>query len=92
MKFGQQTSRLQTRRDLQNGCACRQRKRVDPDSAQCDHPEEVCLHFGDLARYLVDSGLSREITKGEAKDILKIAADPLARPGASAVPFWQIGV
>ena len=58
-----------------SNCACRQRKRVDPDSAQCEHPEEVCLHFGDLAHYLVDNGLSREITKEEAKDILKVAAD-----------------
>jgi len=58
-----------------SNCACRQRKRVDPDSAQCQHPEEVCLHFGDLAHYLVDNGLSREITKEEAKDILKVAAD-----------------
>jgi len=56
-------------------CACRQRKRVDPDSAQCKHPEEVCLHFGDLAHYLVDNGLSREITKEEAKEILNVAAD-----------------
>ena len=48
-------------------CACRQRKRVDPDSAQCEHPEEVCLHFGDLAHYLVDNGLSRQISKEEAK-------------------------
>ena len=58
-----------------SNCACRQRRRVDPDSTQCEHPEEVCLHFGDLAHYLVDSGLSREITKEEAKDILKVAAD-----------------
>ena len=58
-----------------SNCACRQRKRVDPGSAQCEHPEEVCLHFGDLAHYLVDSGLSREITREEAKDILKVAAD-----------------
>ncbi len=56
-------------------CACRQRKGVDPDSAECIHPEEVCLHFKDLAHYLVDNGIGREITKEEAKDILKVAAD-----------------
>jgi NAD-dependent dihydropyrimidine dehydrogenase PreA subunit len=56
-------------------CACRQRKRVDPNSAHCEHPEQVCLHFGDLARYLVGSGLSREITREEAKEILKAAAE-----------------
>ena len=58
-----------------SNCACRRRKRVDPDSEQCEHPEEVCLHFGDLAHYLVNNGLSREITREEAKDILKVAAD-----------------
>ncbi len=58
-----------------SNCACKQRKRVDPNSAQCKHPEEVCLHFGDLAHYLVDNGLSREISKEEAKDILKVAAE-----------------
>jgi electron transport complex protein RnfB len=59
-----------------SNCACRQRKRADPASAaECKHPEEVCLHFGELAGYLVENGLSRKITKDEAKDILKIAAD-----------------
>jgi NAD-dependent dihydropyrimidine dehydrogenase PreA subunit len=56
-------------------CACRQRKGVDPDSAECKHPVEVCLHFKGLAHYLVDNGIGREITKEEAKDILKVAAD-----------------
>jgi formate hydrogenlyase subunit 6/NADH:ubiquinone oxidoreductase subunit I len=56
-------------------CACRQRKRVDPNSALCKHPEEVCLHFGNLAHYLVDNGLSRQISKEEAKDILKLSAE-----------------
>ncbi len=44
-------------------CACRQRKRLDPDSAECRHPEEVCLHFKGLARYLVDNGLGRRIAQ-----------------------------
>jgi Na+-translocating ferredoxin:NAD+ oxidoreductase subunit B len=56
-------------------CACRQRKRLDPHSGECKHPEEVCLHFKGLAHYLVDNGIGREITKEEAKDILKVAAD-----------------
>ena len=58
-----------------SNCACRQRKRVDPNSAHCEHPEEVCLHFGDLAHYLVDNGLSRQISKEEAKEILKASAE-----------------
>jgi len=58
-----------------SNCACKQRKRVDPNSARCKHPEEVCLHFGDLAHYLVDNGLSRQISKEETRDILKVAAE-----------------
>jgi Na+-translocating ferredoxin:NAD+ oxidoreductase subunit B len=58
-----------------SNCACRQRKRVDPNSAHCEHPEAVCLHFGDLAHYLVDNGLSRQISREEARDILKVAAE-----------------
>jgi Na+-translocating ferredoxin:NAD+ oxidoreductase subunit B len=58
-----------------SNCACRQRKRVDPNSTHCDHPEEVCLHFGDLGRYLVDNGLSRQISKEEARNILKVSAE-----------------
>jgi len=58
-----------------SNCACRQRKRADSNSAPCQHPEEVCLHFGDLAHYLVDNGLSRQISKEEAKDILKSSAE-----------------
>lgn len=67
-------------------CACRQRKRLDPDSAACDHPEEVCLHFRHLAHYLVENGLGREITKEEAQEILKKAADAGL---VHAVSNWQ---
>jgi electron transport complex protein RnfB len=58
-----------------SNCACRQRKRMDPDAAACNHPEEVCLHFSVLAHYLVDNGLAREITKQDAIEILDLAAD-----------------
>jgi len=56
-------------------CACRQRKSLDPNSAHCAHPKEVCLHFGALGHYLADNGLAREIPKEEAKEILQQAAD-----------------
>jgi Na+-translocating ferredoxin:NAD+ oxidoreductase subunit B len=58
-----------------SNCPCRQRKRLDPDSAGCQHPEEVCLHFGNLGRYLVGNGIGRQITKEEAKNILRMSAD-----------------
>jgi H+/Na+-translocating ferredoxin:NAD+ oxidoreductase subunit B len=67
-------------------CACRQRKRLDPASSGYRHPEEVCLHFKGLAHNLVDSGLARQITKEEAKEILKTAADAGL---VHAVSNWQ---
>jgi formate hydrogenlyase subunit 6/NADH:ubiquinone oxidoreductase subunit I len=55
-------------------CACKQRKKLDPDAPACDHPDEVCLHFGDLGRYIVENGLGREITREETREILREAA------------------
>jgi Fe-S-cluster-containing hydrogenase component 2 len=37
----------------------------------CDHPTEVCMKFNDLARYVIDKGIAREITKPEALEIIK---------------------
>ena len=55
-------------------CPCKQRKKLDPDSPDCDHPDEVCLHFGDLGRYIVENGMGREITREETREILREAA------------------
>lgn len=38
---------------------------------ECSHPTEVCMKFNDLAQYLIDRGLGREISKEEALDIIK---------------------
>lgn len=55
-------------------CPCRQRKNLDADSPNCEHPTEVCLHFDDLGRYTVENGMGREITREETLEILKEAA------------------
>ena len=39
----------------------------------CEHSKEVCMKFNDLARYVIDRGLAREITKAEAMDIIKLS-------------------
>lgn len=67
-------------------CACRQRKRVDPGFVECGHPSEVCLHFKDMARYLLENGMGRQITKDEAVDILNAAAEEGL---VHAVSNWQ---
>jgi len=56
-------------------CPCRHRYHMDPDSQDCRHPNEVCLHFDELGRYCVENGLGREITRDETLEILKKAAD-----------------
>jgi ferredoxin len=55
-------------------CPCKQRKNLDSDSPDCDHPDEVCLHFGDLGRYIVENDMGREITREETREILREAA------------------
>jgi Na+-translocating ferredoxin:NAD+ oxidoreductase RNF subunit RnfB len=69
-------------------CPCRQRKNLDPDSQSCDHPTEVCLHFGPLGHYIVENGLGREITQEETLAILKQAADSGL---VHAVSNWEQG-
>jgi electron transport complex protein RnfB len=71
-----------------SSCPCRQRKLLDPDSKVCDHPMEVCLHFGLLGHYIVENGLGREITKEETKDILKQSAESGL---VHAISNWQQG-
>jgi ferredoxin len=69
-------------------CPCRHRKNLDPDSHNCKHPTETCLHFGRLAHYIVEQGLGREISHQEAQEILRQAADSGLVHGLSN---WQEG-
>jgi len=41
----------------------------------CEHPTEVCMKFNDLARYVIDKGLAREITRTEAFEIIKMSEE-----------------
>jgi H+/Na+-translocating ferredoxin:NAD+ oxidoreductase subunit B len=49
-------------------CPCRQMKRYVGEG--CHHSTENCLHFGSMARYMVDQGMAREITMAETMEIL----------------------
>jgi len=37
----------------------------------CDHPTDVCLKFNDLAEYLIEKGLAKELTKKEALNVIQ---------------------
>lgn len=56
-------------------CACRERKNLDPDSLSCSHETFNCLHFGRLARYMVQQGMGKKISREETMKILDAAAD-----------------
>lgn len=70
-------------------CPCRHRKNLDPSIPDCPHPTEVCLHFGDLGRYMVRNGLGREITREDAREILRLSAESGLVHGISN---WKAGV
>lgn len=50
-------------------CPCRITSRLR--GGGCDHPTEVCIKFDDMAKYVIEKGLAREITKEEALEIIK---------------------
>lgn len=60
-------------------CPCR--VQADLMARGCDHPREVCLKFDEMAQYLIDQGLGRQIDREEAGDIVRRAA------GAGLVHF-----
>jgi hypothetical protein len=55
-------------------CPCCQRKKLDPEYETSSKPLEVCLHFDALGKYIVESGMGREITREETEAILAKSA------------------
>lgn len=70
-------------------CPCCHRKNLGPDTPSCKFPTDNCLHFGDLARYMVERGLVREITRRDAREKLEEAAEVRSVDGISN---WRKGV
>lgn len=50
-------------------CPCRVALRLR--GRACNHPEDVCMKFDDLAEYLIERGLGREIDRAEAFDVIR---------------------
>lgn len=50
-------------------CPCRMAYTLR--GGKCDHPKEVCIKFNRMARYVIERGLAREITKEEALEIIR---------------------
>jgi Na+-translocating ferredoxin:NAD+ oxidoreductase subunit B len=50
-------------------CPCRQMRNYVGEG--CDHSLENCIHLGGMARYMVEQGMARRITKDECLKILR---------------------
>ncbi len=54
-------------------CPCRVSYRLV--GRGCEHPTEVCMKFDELADYVIDQGLARELSKEEALDVIRITEE-----------------
>ncbi len=54
-------------------CTCR--VQADLMGRPCDHPLEVCIKFDEMADYIIDQNLGREITREQAGRIVDQAAE-----------------
>jgi Pyruvate/2-oxoacid:ferredoxin oxidoreductase delta subunit len=52
-------------------CYCRHEAELLDENDSCGKPNEVCMQLGPGARFAIDKGLGREISKGEAMEILR---------------------
>jgi len=50
-------------------CGCRVAYRLAGKG--CEHPTEVCMKYNDMARYVIEKGFAREISKQEALELIK---------------------
>lgn len=50
-------------------CPCRVALRLR--GRPCNHPEDVCMKFDDLAEFLIERGLGRQIDREEAREVVR---------------------
>ncbi|MRR16177.1 MAG: hypothetical protein EG826_06945 [Deltaproteobacteria bacterium] len=56
-------------------CFCRHEAKLLDEKDDCGMPMEVCMLFGSGARFFIDRGVARQLTKEEAKKVLRTAAE-----------------
>jgi H+/Na+-translocating ferredoxin:NAD+ oxidoreductase subunit B len=61
----------QARRIAVAHCPCRVSYRLV--GRGCEHPTEVCLKFDELADFVIEKGLARELTREEALDVIRVS-------------------
>lgn len=56
-------------------CYCRHEKELTGDLCKMNAPKEICLMFGKSAQFAIDHNFAKPISKGNVKEILKMAED-----------------
>jgi NAD-dependent dihydropyrimidine dehydrogenase PreA subunit len=56
-------------------CHCSCRMIASLRGKGCEHPMEVCIKFDEVAQYVIDRRVGREITREEAREIIKWSED-----------------
>jgi len=54
-------------------CSCRMIARLR--GSPCNHSTEICIKFDEVARYVIDKGLGRKITREEAQRLIQQAEE-----------------
>lgn len=52
-------------------CFCRHQARLIDEDDHCGKPDDVCMQFGMGARFVIERGMGRKISKQEALEILR---------------------
>jgi len=58
-----------------SACFCRHQAKLINEADRCGKPDDVCMQFGMGARFVIERGLGRKVSKGEAMDILSRAEE-----------------
>ncbi|HDZ19050.1 MAG TPA: 4Fe-4S dicluster domain-containing protein [archaeon] len=71
-------------------CVCKQLFDVIERPCKATNRREVCMSWGDMAKFYIDEGWGRQITKEEVKDVLKKNQEEglILQPGNSQKPIF----
>jgi len=56
-------------------CFCRHEAKLLDEKDDCGMPMEVCMLFGLGAKFFIERGIARQLTREEAKEVLRTAAE-----------------
>ncbi len=56
-------------------CFCRHEGELVEPSEACGKPNDVCMQFGPAAQYTIERGFGRRVTKAEARETVRRAAE-----------------